>query len=298
MTLKQTWIITTFLLGFLTFSNAQQEPRSSFFWNNYMHTNPAMTGALYKHQANVQWRNQWTKINGAPTTLWANYAMRLDSINSGIGVSYEYNVIGFSKQHTALLSYAYHIPIRKMFLSLGVSIGTQVVHTDFDGFVFPGSQNDPSMAFNKNQVSLQGDFGMALHGERWNTGISVTQFSGYIRTNSGYYYSPTPHLWAFADYSFRLGEQWKLTPRLQVRMDRNNLFGTLALVATWRDRLWFGTTATTGFQFNGVELGPMIGYDIVGKFRLGYTYEFGINTILSQINHNGTHEIILSYQLR
>src|SRR4051812_17678162 len=111
MNLTRLFIVSIAALIFSINSNAQQEPRSSFFWNNYMHTNPAMTGAVYKHQANAQWRNQWTKTNGAPTTLWVNYAAKIDQVNSGIGVSYEYDVIGLNKSHTALLSYAYHIPI-------------------------------------------------------------------------------------------------------------------------------------------------------------------------------------------
>jgi type IX secretion system PorP/SprF family membrane protein len=275
-----------------TNSNAQQDPQAGFFWNQYMHTNPAMTGAIYKHQANAQWRNQWTKINGAPTNLWLNYAMKLDSINSGIGVSYEYDVIGLNKQHTALVSYAYHIPIKKMFLSLGVSVGTLTMLFDKTGLIF-NEPNDPAIP-KSSQTYFRGDLGIALHGEKWNAGLSCTKLNGYFTRNTNSY-DIAPHYWVFGDYTFQLGQNWKLTPRAQVGTDMLKIHSIVALVASWKN-LWFGSTAQ--FPGNGVELGPMIGYDIIGKFRIGYTYEFGINTPLSVFQSNGTHEIILSYQLK
>lgn len=277
------------------FSNAQQDPRSSFFWNNYMHTNPAMTGAIYRHHANAQWRNQWTKVNGAPTTLWLNYAMKLDSINSGIGVSYEYDVIGLNKQHTALASYAYHIPIKKMFLSLGISAGIVNISFNSKDFVF-NDPNDPIIP-SSNQTFFRGDLGIALHGEKWNAGLSCTKLNGYFTRSSGPY-DLASHYWLFGDYTFQIGESWKLTPRTQVGTDLKATYSMVALTAFWKN-LWFGATAANLHTGRGFELGPMIGYDIVGKFRIGYTYEFGINTNLSSVlQNNATHEIIFSYQLK
>ena len=295
MNLTRTLIILSIALISLNNSFSQQDPRASFFWNQYMHTNPAMTGAIYKHHANAQWRNQWTKINGAPTTLWLNYAMKLDSISSGLGVSYEYDVTGLNSQHTALVSYAYHIPIKKMFLSLGISAGSLTMLFDKTGFVF-SDPNDPVIP-KSSQTFFRGDFGIAFHGERWNAGLSCTKLNGYFTRNSNGY-DIAPHSWIFGDYTFHLGQNWKLTPRVQIGTDFLKSFSTVALIAGYKN-LWFGTTVLNPIGGKGFEMGPMIGYDIVGKFRLGYTYEFGINTHMSSaINNNATHEIILSYQLK
>lgn len=296
MKLPQILIIATLVFCFSQNASGQQEPRSTFFWNNYMHTNPAMTGAVYKHHANVQWRNQWTKINGAPTTLWANYAMKLDSINSGVGVSYEYDVIGLNKSHTAMASYAYHIPIKKMFLSLGVSAGLKTLKFDASKLVFSTPQ--PQYTTRNYNPVFQCDFGIALHSEKWNVGVSVTQLNRATFKDSLFPYNNEAHYWLFADYTFNFGENWKLTPRVQLGSDLKSMFSTAALVASFRN-LWFGASAANPFGGSGFEFGAMIGYDIVGKFRLGYAYEFGVNTHLSNvIKNNGTHEIILSYQLK
>lgn len=293
-----TRLIITLITGLIvsSYSFAQQEPRSAFFWNQYMHTNPAMTGAVYKHHANAQWRNQWERTNGAPTTLWLNYAMKLDSINSGIGVSYEYDVIGFNKSHTTLLSFAYHIPIKNMFLSIGASGGIKTMRIDGSDFIF---SQVPEPMFEDRQLNpvFQCDFGMALRAESWNVGLSVTQLNGAKFDDPFFSYKNEQHIWLFADYSCQLGEKWKLTPRIQSFSDLNVISSSVALLATFKDRLWFGATGSIPSNGGRYAIGPMIGYDIVGKFRIGYTYEFWLNHYYGLYN-DGTHEIILSYQLK
>nr|WP_294859403.1 PorP/SprF family type IX secretion system membrane protein [uncultured Fluviicola sp.] len=296
MNLTGLFIVLTAGLIFSTDLNAQQEPRSAFFWNNYMHTNPAMTGTVYRHHANAQWRNQWTKINGAPTTLWVNYATKIDRINSGIGVSYEYDVIGLHKSHTALLSYAYHIPIKNMFLSIGASGGIKTLKIDGSKFVFP---QNPEPMFQNRQLKpiFQCDFGVALHAEKWNVGLSVTQLNGGHFKDSIFPYDCVPNFWVFADYTFDLGEKWQLTPRLQSYTDGKEICSSVALSATFKKNFWFGATSTIPSLGGRFSAGPMIGYDIIGKFRLGYSYEFIFNNSPA-IQSDGTHEIILSYQLK
>jgi type IX secretion system PorP/SprF family membrane protein len=255
-----------------------------------------VAGAIYKHQANVQWRNQWVKTNGAPTTLWANYAAKIDQINSGIGVSYEYDVIGLNKSHTALLSYAYHIPIKNMFLSIGASGGIKTMEIDASKLIFAQTPA-PQFISRKFTPVFQCDFGLALHAEKWNVGLSVTQLNGAHFKDSILPYDCVPHVWVFADYTFDLSEKWKLTPRLQSYTDGTQICSSIALLATFKNNLWFGATSTIPSNGGRFSAGPMIGYDIVGKFRLGYSYEFVFNNSPA-IGNDGTHEIILSYQLK
>jgi type IX secretion system PorP/SprF family membrane protein len=297
MNLTNTLIALTIGMIVSTNSFSQQEPRSAFFWNQYMHTNPAMTGAVYRHHANVQWRNQWVKTNGAPTTLWANYAAKLDEINSGIGVSYEYHVVGLNKSHTALLSYAYHIPIKNMFLSFGASAGIKTLKIEASQFLFSSQTPEPMFQDRQLKPIFQCDFGVALHGEKWNVGLSATQLNGGTFKDSIFPYKTEPHFWVFGDYTFDLGEKWKLTPRIQSYTDGQKIASTIALVVSVKDRLWFGAASTIPAGGGRFSAGPLVGYDIAGKFRLGYAYEFWFNMGPSA-TYNGTHEIILSYQLK
>lgn len=291
--MRNNLLIVGILLGCSQLTFAQQEPRTSFFWNNYMHTNPAMTGAHYKHHANAQWRNQWIKINGAPTTLWANYAIRLDSVHHAVGVSYEYDAIGMQKSHSALMTYAYHIPINNLVISLGVSAGLNSINFE-NSWSPPEISNSFGVSINQNMV--QADFGLALRSEKWNVGISATQLTGPMYKGNAY--TPAIHYWMFGDYTFKLGAKWKLTPRFQIYTDAKKTSSLVAVVASLNDRLWFGSSFATP-QLSGFAVGPMLGYNFLGKYRIGYTYEFWTNrSSLGTVNNNGTHEIVLSLQLK
>lgn len=292
-------IIAAFIFLLSNDSFSQQEPRSAFFWNNYMHTNPAMTGAIYKHHANVQWRNQWVNTNGAPTTLWANHAAKLDKINSGIGVSYEYDAGGISRSQTALLSYAFHLPVKNMFLSFGASAGIKTMKIKGSDFIYSSQVPEDPLFFKDRSLNpaFQCDFGLALHAEAWNIGLSVTQLNGAKFRDTYFSSKDEAHLWLFGDYTFQLGENWKLTPRIQTYTDLNKVCSTVALMAAFKENLWFGCTTSIPTGGGIYSVGPMIGYDIVGKFRVGYTYEFWFSNSPGLFN-DGTHEIILSYQLK
>lgn len=294
-------VLLTATLFFSTlFSLAQQEPTSTLFWNNYLHTNPAMTGAVYKHQANVTWKDYPLKEQYAPfryqQTIYASYSAKLERINSGIGVSYRYDSHSGQEFQTGLLSYSYHIPIKSLFLSIGVSGGIKTLN-----YHYPSSSN-PTLVHHKYSPVFSSDFGIALRHEKWNVGISVTQWNGptlRLKDSLNYNYNLAPHFWLFADYRFTLGENWSLTPRVQLVMDKISMYSNIQVLAAWRENLWFGVGVKN--QINGnanIFVSPMIGYDIKGRFRLGYTAVISTRNNYSMLFRTVRHEAVLSFLLK
>lgn len=293
-------LFTAAFLFTSSLSFAQQEPINVLFWNNYLHTNPAMTGAVYKHQANLTWNNYAVKNKYSgpdyPQTTSANYALKLDKIHSGIGVSYRYDTPSFTRIHTGLISYAYHIPIKSMFLSIGVSGGIKAMDLYFPDTagVFRRSAYGPKFT---------SDFGIALRHEKWNVGASLTQWNGAIlrmKDSADYSYKFPAHFWFFADYRFQLGENWSLTPRIQTVLDRIDLVAHIQAIATWKENLWFGA-GVRAFVRGGanVRITPMVGYDIKGRFRIGYSAVIAAgNNLLSGYYNTITHEAVLGLMLK
>lgn len=284
------------------FSSAQQEPVHTLFWNNYLNTNPAMTGAVYKHQANVNWRDYALK-NIMPVSIpyqqviSANYSAKLEKINSGIGGSYRYDSHSSQNFQTGLISYAYHLPIKSMFLSFGISGGIKTLNQQYpDATGLPVSNHKYKPAFTS-------DFGIALRHDKWNVGVSLTQWNGpTLRTKDSmnYAYKLVAHLWLFADYRFALGEKWSLTPRFQIVSDKISLIANLQVIAAWKENLWFGAgvqstrlTSTSGLHFT-----PIIGYDIKGRFRLGYTAVISARNSNPTLFRNVTHEAVLGFMFK
>ena len=131
---------------------SQQTPLTSFYWNNYSFFNPAMSGVAHKHEANVIWRNQWEKVNGAPNNLFVNYAINLAD-KHGLGVNYMYETIGFTGKNQVKLNYNYQLKLddhRK--LVLGTAIDFQHIQVTND-WIPPTTINDPLLPIS-SQTSL------------------------------------------------------------------------------------------------------------------------------------------------
>jgi type IX secretion system PorP/SprF family membrane protein len=288
--------VTLFLSTLISFS--QQEPTSVLFWNNYLHTNPAMTGAVYKHQAAVTWKDYRMKSQYVPfryqQTIDANYSAKIDRINSGIGASYRYDSNSGQEFQTGLLSYAYHIPIKSMFLSIGVSGGIKTLN-------YPIPNSSGTSVKHRYSPAFTSDFGIALRHEKWNVGVSMTQWNGStlrMKDSLDYNYKLRAHLWLFADYRFTLGENWSLTPRAQLVSDNLDLFANLQVVASWKEKLWFGAGVQSYFRGSNILISPMIGYDIKGRFRLGYTAVISTQNNYTMFFRNVTHEAVLAFLLK
>jgi type IX secretion system PorP/SprF family membrane protein len=288
--------ISCFLL-LSCFSNAQQEPTSTLFWNNLIQTNPAMTGAVYKHAANVTWKDYRLKKEYAITpyqqTIYANYSAKIERINSGIGASYRYDSRSGQEFQTGLLSYAYHIPIKSLFLSIGVSGGIKTLN-----YHYPSSSN-PALVNHTYSPVFTSDFGIALRHEKWNVGISTTQWNGPIlrmKDSLDYNYKLAPHFWLFGDYRFTLGEKWSITPRVQFVTDNIYIHSNIQVLATWKENLWFGVGVQHRINGSSILVSPIIGYDIKGRFRLGYTAV--ISTRNNYIFKTVTHEAVLSFLMK
>ena|SRR6218665_3748871 len=283
-----------FILIILSSSNllAQNETQSTLFWNNYTHFNPAMTGVQYKRTVNAQWRNQWTQVNGAPTTLWANYTERVEKFHGAVGVNYRYETIGFFNSHTALATYAFHIPINKSMLSIGSSAGVIVLDTS-------------TYALSANKLykpAFKGDFGITFRNEKWNLGLSITSFNSPKLRNENptinFTYHPITHL--TGEYTFAIDSTWKIIPGVHFFTDQVKIASITSIRAQFKEVLWFGINSWNLYSSNAVKsFGGMVGYDLKQKFRIGYSLEF--YTFHSDAffdDSNITHEIVLSYLLK
>lgn len=264
------------------------------FWNNYAHTNPATIGLFQKRAANVLWRNQWTKINGAPTTLWVNYAERLDKFHSAVGIAYEYDVIGFNRQHTTLFNYAYHVKMGESVVSFGISAGTVTSQIDPD-WISPSTLNDPALPTESRDTKFQSDFGIVFHRQKWNMGASITQWNRakvFYANDASYQYAT--HFWLFGDYTFQPVEQLQLKPQVQVCSDGVKTTFSANVLATFRENYWFGVNS---MNFTNISLGVCGGMDIRNKYRVGY----GISKSFIEsgdLDFGWTHEIVLSYLIK
>ena len=288
--MKKILFLFTLLLAFL--GNAQQEPLLTQFWNSYSFINPATCGMDYKHQAAVQYRNQWDKVNGAPNSLFVNYNYAINR-NNAVGVNYMYETIGLSKTNVAVLNYNYKIHFSDSithFLSIGVGLGIGNFFNNNSLFIPSMGPNFPSSS---STTYPKLNLGLAYRFKNLFVGIGVTQVTGKFlaRTNAGFNYNPRQHYYFMAAYDFKFSEKFSLKPQLLIQTDAVKISPQLNLLATLFKNYSLGIT----YRLHDA-IAFIAQVDIVGKFRIGYSYDYTIGA-LSLIS-KGTHEIVLGFHLK
>lgn len=270
----------------------QQEPAITQFWNTYASTNPATTGLFYKHAANAHYRNQWDGVNGAPNSLNVNYGMRLDAIQSGVGIIYRHDAIGFNRQNNFLANYAYHLKLKETVLSFGVAGGVEFLRIKNDAFITPTPVDDPSIPTGDSKDAVfTSNIGIAFHSEVLNAGISCTQLNAPKSLLDAASYYAVRHYWMFLEYRHEFTDNLSIQPRIQIVTDGVKSTYMASLMAVLYKNCWFGVNYSVD-QY----IGGMLGYDFFGKYRIGYGYDYTTNK-LSNVSQ-GTHEIVLSYLIK
>lgn len=93
-----------------------QSPQFSQYYASPIYLNPALTGAMEMHgRANLNFRNQWSLLPGAISTIAASFDYKLDKQNSGIGFFVLNDNAGVGNLSTSMLggTYAYNLKLNE-----------------------------------------------------------------------------------------------------------------------------------------------------------------------------------------
>lgn len=272
---------------------AQQEPIFTQFWNNYSYINPATAAIDTKHQAAIQYRNQWDGVNGAPNTLMATYNYAINR-NHAVGFNYMFGTIGNSTLNNGMLNYNYRVHFSDSilhFLSIGAGIGVGKIQYDYSTFISSQLPSDPFYPTNTTYPKL--NVGVAYRYKNFFAGVGSTQVteSFFARSQSGYGYNPARHYYLMSSYNFMVTDAFWLKPQVLLRTDAVKLSADLNLLAT----LYKNYSLGFSYRVNDA-LGFIAQVDIMGRYRIGYSYDYTMS-LLNGIS-KGSHEITLGFQLK
>lgn len=280
----------TLLTIFCSTVFAQQESLISMYWNIKEYYNPAATGIDYRHQASVQYRNQWTGISGHPVTLTGTYGAKVDKVHGGLGITGSYDHAGSLDVSKVGANYSYHLKLGESVLGMGVQAG--IINSFYDGVsVVPQTTDDNSLpAGNTGSTEFNAAAGLFYKWNKLTIGASATQL-GSQRNTQGQY-DPVTHYWFTGAYEVDFAENFQLTPSVLFVTEGNFYTATTNLKATLFKNIWVGASYRNRDAFSF-----MAGYDLFGKFRAGYCFE----QIVSRLNNGatgGTHEVFLGFLLK
>ena len=274
---------------------AQQDPLYSQYMFNTLAFNPAYAGSGDVFTVMALSRHQWVGFEGAPATQTILAHSPLGSQNLALGLSVINDKLGPTRQTGVFADFAYRIRTGESSrLAFGLKGGFNSFRADLAGL----STVDPDQANVDIQGKMLPNFGFGLF---WHTplayvGVSAPKLlenetveatNGLLTTGS-----EERHYFVMGGYVMDLGRDLKFKPSFMARLVAGAPL-SLDVNANFllRERIWFGAMYRLGNSF-----GLLGQYQVNDQLRIGYAFDLA-TTKLGAYNA-GTHEIMLSYDLR
>ena len=287
-------LVVVFMLG-RSSVHAQQDPLYSQYMFNTLAFNPAYAGSADVFTVMALSRHQWVGFEGAPATqtFLAHTPLRNQAL--ALGLTAMTDKVGPARQTGAFLDLAYRIRTgTDTRLSFGLKGGVNFFQADLAGL----ATVNPDQANVNVQGQLMPNFGFGLywHAPRYYVGLSAPKLlenelvpasTGVITTSS-----EVRHFFLMGGYVLDLGRDLKFKPSFMTRVVKGSpLSVDLNASFLLRERIWFGALYRLGNAFG-----------VFGQYRvndqLSVGYAFDLTTTKLGAYNAGTHEVMLSYDLR
>lgn len=311
--------IVLFLVVVAYAAKAQQDPYYSHFMLNRIAYNPGAAGFKDAICANVLAHRQWVGYTDGsleykaptgqslerravgPQTYFGNVTMPINRINSGVGLVFMSDAVGYERTINVKFSYAYHLKLgRGQRLQMGMDVG--MLQKEFDGSYYnPRDPNDPLIPTGVTSGRKM-DLGAGLFYnnqdlENLEVGLSATHLLGgsvsYDVLGQKQDVAIARNIYLVASTTHPLANGIILQPNIWVK----TIFATtqvdLNCRALFNQQYVAGLTYRDGGRSSYLDAFSLqLGYYVKPQFYLGYAYDVPITRGLAG---GGTHEIFASY---
>jgi len=291
------YIIIVFLISGMQNIYAQQTPfTTSYIINPYALT-PTFAGHSGYSEAFLNYRNDWTKIEGAPSTFSAMGYGNIYKEKMYLGGEIQTDKTNILSVFKANLSYTYKLQVENdQFLYFGIwsSFYQASVNT---GNAIGVDPNDPIIQNNAklNSSAFNAGFGINYNWQNLNLGFSMPSIFGSndeYELNTDFKYKVQRQFQFHASYLFDLNSSWQLQTFGVFRKTGNQPATVeISLLSIIQGRFWGGLL----YRNSGV-LAINLGGHIYNGFTFNYAYEIGTGNINN--GSGGSHEITIGYRFK
>ncbi|MCX6280979.1 MAG: type IX secretion system membrane protein PorP/SprF [Bacteroidetes bacterium] len=288
------------LLGVLWVSESKGQQTSLI--TNYMFSNmvfnPAYAGQSGGISITGLIREQWFGFKDsdgnkvAPETMFLTIDAPIRAIHGGIGGMVAQDRIGFFKNTSVKLGYAYKAELGSGIFSAGLQLGFQNGKFDYSQFKAV-SADDPLLTADQAKSDMIFDLSLGLMyrvPDKFYVGLSGDQLLQSKGKNTQYKLQRTFYLTGGYQYDIPNHPVFSLQPSAIVMFDGAAFqFSVSGLV--WYNNKFYGGLA---YRFQDA-VSVLAGLSIKG-FRLGLAYDIGISKMMKY--SNGSFEVMLNYVLK
>ncbi|WP_347069776.1 type IX secretion system membrane protein PorP/SprF [Flavobacterium sp. WV_118_3] len=274
-------------------TKAQQNPEYTQYMYNTITINPGYTGSPGVLEANLLLRSQWVGIDGAPRTGTLGVHSPI-SDKIGLGLNVIADKIGPSTETSASGNFSYTLNLGyKARLAFGLKAGARVLNVDWSKGRYLDS-NDVLLNNNiSNKIMPLIGAGLYLYGEKWYLGASVPNFikQDYYDDIQESVMADKLHYYLIGGYVFDITDGLKFKPSAMLKA-----VSGAPLAADLSANFLIQEKVTLGASYRWDDsVSAMAGLQFLDHFFIGYAFDYS-TTKLNKYN-DGTHEIILRFQL-
>lgn len=295
MNMKRKLIITALgLFGFTALFGQQQALFSQYMLNDYV-LNPAVAGTQNFIPIRSVLRNQWSGIEGSPSTQTLSIHSRVGK-STGIGGYIFNDAIGPISQTGISGSYAYHIRFSdNHHLALGLGAMAYLYKLKANEIQFDSQGSSDNVLENGNFRAFYPNFsfGSYYYTEKFFAGVSVPELIQTKITSSQEFFimKQLRHYYHTTGYRMNLGKSYSLTPSVLVKyVKAAPVEVDISAKLTAHDKFWLGAS----YRSNDAVV-AFIGFKFKESWHLGYSYDITMTPLSSYTK--GSHEIMLGYDI-
>ena len=279
---------------------AQQDPQFTLNMFNHMTFNPGAAGSRGMLSVGVINRQQWMGFDGNPktTAFTIHTPVKPFGIPGGIGLTFTDDRLGFEKNMTFTLNYAYRLKLGDGSLGIGLYAGLLSRALDGD-WIIPDDDNhmpatqDPAIP--QEQVStMVFDMGLGLfyNTDRFYAGVSTTHLlEPTVDFGSGAMTHMSRHYYGTTGYVFKLPNPlFEIEPSLFFKTDAASWQLDVNAIVLYNKKFWGGVSYRLGDAF-----AFMAGTELANGLKVGISYDFTTSAIRAY--SNGTVEFMIGYNL-
>ena len=272
-------------------SYGQQQVMFTQYMFNGMAINPGYAGTHESMSISALVREQWTGLEGAPSTQTLSAHAPIKNQKFGLGLLFLHDKIGVTDQNGIYGSYAYKLPFSNgSKLSLGIQTGL----THYMARYSQVSDTDPNFAGGDiSETHFNFGFGAYYYSKRFYLGFSIPQMveQRFDKNNLDSDSRMVRHYFLTYGYVLDLNKSLKLKPNMLLKIVEGapaelDLNANLLI----NEVLWVGLSWRSFDSFDG-----LVQLQITDQLQLGYAYDFATTTELRRVN-SGSHEIMLNYR--
>lgn len=294
--IKGLGILLIGLAGFT--SNAQQDPMYTQYMFNTQTINPAYAGTWESVGFLVLARQQWMGIEEAPKTYTFTIQAPLPKEKVALGLNVVNDEIGLEKRFSLFADYSYLVRLsEKTNLRLGVKGGFTNYSNNLNAYQTSSSGTADPLFQGEIDTKFMPNFGIGafLYSKSFYTGFSIPKIVyNDFKNNYNNYSSQAElrHYFLIAGAVFNLGENLKFKPTFLTKAIKGApVEFDFTANFLFMEKFWLGAMYRTGDSF-----GFIAQWIFAQKLRVGYAVDFSTNNLKHY--NNGTHEIMVSYELR